>query len=152
MKNKVTIYLVLLLSVITLTGCTNTSVTKLQTTMSFLSATSDQQDYIFYVTDTIDTLKIKSQITVDGEYGELSIIQKDTEKIILTKQWQGSVDEKLTLKVHDLAANQAYIIRFKGANIKKATVTLTIKHKSISNTSKTPTVTSKEKPVRKGNV
>ncbi len=137
-KNKIIMFLVGIISVVSLTACSktddgqssrvgirNTGKTVLEMEMDANYSNSDpfENGLLFCVSEDIETLDAEVSFQMDGESGIVEIKDRNADEILWSNIWNENVsDDTFTILLENLQKEKEYVVRFTGTKIKYAVV------------------------------
>ncbi|QNM05594.1 DUF4624 family lipoprotein [Qiania dongpingensis] len=136
--NKMIIFLVGMISAVSLTACSrtndsqssrfgigNTEKTVLEMEMDAHYSNSDpfENGLLFCVSEDVETLDAEVSYQMDGERGRVEIKDRNSDEILWSKIWDENVsDDTFTILLENLQKEKEYVVQFTGTKIKYAVV------------------------------
>lgn len=136
---KLLLFLVGILSVVSLMACQNangnqskvtdterTEKTVLEMEMDANYDSSDpfENGLLFCVTENIETLDAEVSVQMDGERGVVEIKDRNADEVLWSNTWEENVSgDTVTVSLNHLQKEKDYVVRFTGTKINHAVVT-----------------------------
>lgn len=136
MKNvRMSICLLLILGVCLLTSCSSAmeeTIIEMELNENYDTSDPFIHGKLFYVSDTIDNLKLEISFQMEGKSGLLEIADNKTNEVFWSDSWNGNIDNTtFSVSLDTLEKEKEYVIRFTGTKIKYTKIVITSKNKLV---------------------
>lgn len=149
---KIAIFLVGIISVISLIACQKTNAnqsnvsdtkesqkTVLEMEMNANYSDSDpfENGRLFCMSEDIETLDAEVYFQMDGESGIVEIKDRNADEVLWSNTWDENVSgETVTVSLNNLQKEKDYVVRFIGTKIKQAVVKVTFESELVQEKSR----------------
>lgn len=132
---KIAIFLVGIISVVSLIGCqanvnqsnvsdteeTQKTVLEMEMNANYSNSDPFENGRLFCVSEDIETLDIEVYFQMDGESSIVEIKDRNTDKVLWSNTWDENISgDTVTVSLNNLQKEKEYVVRFTGTKINYA--------------------------------
>lgn len=123
------LFSLLLCAMLLLSGCASESpqtLIEMELTSNYDTSDPFINEKLFYVSDSVDALKLNVSFRMEGESGMLEIADHETKQVLWSDTWNGNVpNTAFSISLDTLEKEKEYVIRFTGTKINDAKIVIT---------------------------